>query len=603
MISWSRAGYVVATTLLVALASCGGQLPSSAIGEGQSERAYGQLTSSTALTSLMRDRGLKAPDTTAALPLLRQLQAELAKSDPEGSFDGVTYELTDGNVLGRDWLIQTPNRWGRKADDLPFFPLDCKDCEKDVALPSCSTDSDCGGGVCGSIWPRPGERGTGSSRAPRRKVCLGHSDALIERIHGLISGARRNVDITLLQPAPDTRLLAALRAGINDLVASRRPVSIRVMVGQYPPDGTNAAALLKELTSEATDILASRISIGVAAMRSCTVLEDCDSFSWNHAKIISVDGREALVGGHNMWSTDYLLDNPVHDLSMQVRGPAATSASRFADRLWRYVCDNVERKESVTLVTLGGSPCPPPASPARGAASSDRGIPILAVGRLGFGITKDFANHSELARDLLFGAARDSIRIVQQDIGFRVGRSDTLFPESTFERLIDFLETRQGDIYIVLSNPGGVGNGGNTYFTDVPLEMVARRLREIVQSRVEARDPKSRYAIRRGPDPVNQLLCDRIHLASFRFGPDAAWPSGRPIANHSKFWMIDDRAFYIGSDNMYPVNLQEFGYIVDDRKAATELLDSYWTPLWQWSRAAAVSGRGVEKCIFRQPLK
>jgi hypothetical protein len=63
--------------------------------------------------------------------------------------------------------------------------------------------------------------------------------------------------------------------------------------------------------------------------------------------------------------------------------------------------------------------------------------------------------------------------------------------------------------------------------------------------------------------------------------------------------MVDDRTFYIGSDNMYPVNLQEYGYIVDDPKAAAELIAAYWTPLWEWSSRAAVSGPGVEPCIFR----
>ena len=73
--------------------------------------------------------------------------------------------------------------------------------------------------------------------------------------------------------------------------------------------------------------------------------------------------------------------------------------------------------------------------------------------------------------------------------------------------------------------------------------------------------------------------------------------------NHAKFWMVDDRTFYIGSDNMYPVNLQEYGYIVDDRKAAGEILEAWWNSLWQWSQRAAVSGRGVDKCIFRELLK
>ena len=67
--------------------------------------------------------------------------------------------------------------------------------------------------------------------------------------------------------------------------------------------------------------------------------------------------------------------------------------------------------------------------------------------------------------------------------------------------------------------------------------------------------------------------------------------------------MVDDRLFYIGSDNVYPVNLQEFGYIVDDRRAAAEVLDAYWTPLWQWSRRAALSGEEAGRCIFREPPK
>ena len=193
--------------------------------------------------------------------------------------------------------------------------------------------------------------------------------------------------------------------------------------------------------------------------------------------------------------------------------------------------------------------------------------------------------------------------VSQQDIGFKIGRSDAIFPESTLDRLIDFIEQRDGQVYIVLSNTGSTGNSGSTYYNDVSLRAFARHLRDMVQKRVDARDPKERYEIRKGPDPINALLCSHVHLAPLRFGPDATWPGGMTIANHAKLWMVDDRVFYIGSDNLYPVNLQEFGYIVDDRKAAAELLDAYWNPLWQWSQRAAVSGDGVEPCIFRAPFK
>ena len=84
------------------------------------------------------------------------------------------------------------------------------------------------------------------------------------------------------------------------------------------------------------------------------------------------------------------------------------------------------------------------------------GVPILAVGRLGAGITTDFANQSELARDLMFGAARHTIRISQQDVGLVLGRADPIFPDSTLDRLLDFVERRDGQVYIVLSNPGAL---------------------------------------------------------------------------------------------------------------------------------------------------
>lgn len=583
------------------LATCSGDLPSSSVNDSNAERAFGLLRPSTSIAALIRDRGIQSPN-LAQPDVLQQLQRELAKSDASGAYAGITYDLTRGNSLVADWLVQTPNRWGRKADDLTWFTMGCKDCEPDISLPACSSDADCRGGTCAAIWPRtPGVRGAA------RKVCLGHSDALVVRLHALVASARQSVDIVALQPVPDGRFVAAVRAGIAELAASRRPIEVRVLVGQFPPKGVDAEALLKELTQGVKDMPGSRVSVTAAAMRSCTAFETCNSFSWNHAKYIVVDGRETFLGGHNLWTEDYLTDNPVHDLSMVVRGPAAASASRFADRLWRFVCANLDQKASISLVSYApgqaefGRACPASLA-TRLSPESRGGVEILSVGRLGSGITEDFANQSELARDLMFGAARKSILVAQQDLGFRLGRSDTLFPETALTEMVDLME-RGGDVYVVLSNPGSIGNGGSPYYNDVPVATLAKRLKEIVQKRIEAGDPKARYEIRKGPDPVNALLCSRFHLAPFRFGPDDSWPGGKTIANHSKFWMVDDRVFYIGSDNMYPVNLQELGFVLDDAKAAGTVLDSYWKPLWQWSKRAAVSGDGVEKCIFRDVIR
>lgn len=598
----------VALAAWLALAACSGDLPSTAWQGGAGERGFSAEGSATPLVDLVRQRGIEAPDQDAPLPLLEQLRRELARSDPAGAFAGATYDLTDGNSLPPGWLVQSPTRWGRRAADLPFYSLDCPGCDPDVGLPACRSDADCAnGGTCAPTWPVPAS----SSAAPttRPKVCFGHSDALLLPVHDLVAGARSTVDIAALQPVPGTRFLAALRAGLRALAAGGRPVRVRLIVGHYPPAGADAAALLSSLTAGLRDVPGARLTVSVAVMRSCTADQACRSFSWPHAKFIAVDGNEVLAGGHNLWSEDYLVDQPVHDLSMRLRGPAAASASRFADRLWQFVCANLARKPEVQLAGFASAPadadpaCPAMLAPPPSPATARGGVAMLAVGRLGAGITRDFANQSELARDLAFAAARRTIRLSQQDIGFRLGRSDTLFPESTLDRLLDFIEQRDGHVYIVLSNRDAAGNTGLSYANDVGFAALARHLREMVQKRIDARDPTARYRIATGPDPVNALLCSHVHLAPLRFGPDASWPHGRAIANHAKLWMVDDRLFYIGSDNVYPVNLQEFGYIVDDRRAAAEVLDAYWTPLWQWSRRAALSGEEAGRCIFREPPK
>ena len=572
------------------LAACSGAPPNSAVPEQIAEPHVGTRRATTPLAAITKQYDIHAPDPQSATPLLEQMERELAKSDPNNSFRGITYSLTRGNALGRDWIVQTPNLWGRRATEVPFYPLRCKEgqsCAEDVALPFCSTDADCGGGTCGTIWPLAGSR-------ERRKVCLGHSDALADRLQGLIAGARQSVDITLLQPFPDGRFLAAIRAGLAELAQRRRPIVVRILLGQHPPDGADAAPFLEKLGVANTSL-----RVFVTAMRACFAGEECDGFSWNHAKIVSVDGRVAMVGGHNFWSEDYLVDRPVHDLSMVVHGPAAAAASRFADRMWRFVCSKAKKERGpVQLVgTAEGCPSEPGIEPGPAAGRLD----VLAIGRLGVGITRGFGNHSELARDLLFGAARKTIRIAQQDLGFNLGRSDTLFPESTFEHLIDFIQ-KGGDVYIVLSNPGALGKTGSTYSNDVPVNTFARRLHTLVSRRFERLNQRGMVdqSPRLGPDPVNALLCSRVHLASFRFGPDDKWPDNATFALHSKFYMVDDRAFYIGSDNMYPVNLQEFGYIIDDKAAAQQLIDNWWTPMWQASRRVAVSGEGVPDCIFRK---
>lgn len=536
------------------------------------------------LAQVERDYGIHPLDPTSPTPLLKQALEEVEKTDPLRYFRGRTYRLTTGNRLPQDWLLQTPNAWGKRAAEVPFFPLDCKDCDPEFRLPVCSADAQCGPGRCVPVQATVRKRGDTPA-----KMCVGHSDLVVDRFYRLIVSAERAVDIALLQPPADMRFLAALRNAFTRLANSGRAVTIRVLVGDHPPDGTDAAAFARELLRDAA-APPSRLNVYVGAMRSCSGEPSCGALSWNHAKIVAVDGRRAIVGGHNMWSEDYLGAAPVQDVSMEIDGPAATDAHRFLDELWDFLCEQQPNDEvnewhsALNGTTELGEACLArislPPSPPRGNVS------ILAVARLAAGISPVFADQSLIARDLVLGAATKSVRLLIQDVPFAVAGLDLSWPEHALDALARLL-AKEGDVYMILSNYGAAGPVGN-YSMLVPIGAVATKMREKLREHSTLDDTA-----------LTDLLCRHLHLAPLRFGPDATWPDDEPIGTHAKFWMVDDRAFYVGAENLYPSELQEFGYIVEDKAASAQALRDLWEPAWKWSRAAAVSGDDAPSCVFR----
>jgi hypothetical protein len=130
-----------------------------------------------------------------------------------------------------------------KAAQVTSFPIDCPTCDTDLLLPACAKPSDCGGNRCRPLAASVAVLGSGP-----RKFCAGHSDQFIDSFYDIVVSARRSVDIAMLQPAADARFLAALRNAITRLAYSGQAVAIRAIVGDYPPAGFDAAALLSELS-------------------------------------------------------------------------------------------------------------------------------------------------------------------------------------------------------------------------------------------------------------------------------------------------------------------------------------------------------------------
>jgi phosphatidylserine/phosphatidylglycerophosphate/cardiolipin synthase-like enzyme len=531
---------------------------------------------------------LHALDPASATPLLVQLMAELAKTDPDGRYRGITYDLSTDNQLAGDWLLQTPNAWGVRADAVPYVNLGCSGCDEDFQLPACTRDADCGGARCAHLNAFE----TGRPEDLGKLLCVGQSDRMLDAIYAVVASARKTVDIAVLADLPDSRFLATLRNALMKLARSGRPITVRLLAGTYPTITTDPEGFLHALVRDAAAVPGSQLSVYVGTMRSCAGEAPCGSFSWNHAKIVAADGRIAFVGGHNMWTRDYLLNAPVHDLSMTMRGGAARSTDRFLDALWDFTCAGKgETKYFGWRIDKPDPSCPatldlPPARPGPGK------LMVASVARLGAGVAPAFHDQSDIAAQLMLAAAQHTVRLSQQDLGFSLaGIAEPVWPEAVLRALADLLAVKHGDVYIVLSAVDAEAASGNDYSTGVTLEQLARKLKAIIEQRTKMPDAA-----------LNELLCHRLHLAALRFNDfDKVWPGGYKIANHAKLWVVDDRAFYIGSHNLYPVDLQEFGYIVESRPETERLLKDYWDRLWYHSSLAAISGDEAFRCALRHP--
>ena len=347
----------------------------------------------------------------------------------------------------------------------------------------------------------------------------------------------------------------------------------------------------------------------------------------------------AFVGGMNYWASDYLnTASPVNDVSMQVRGPAAHQVSQFDDILWRHVCANRNRAANgigVVFVNLDrclGNDLPILPEVSTGIVRD----PIMVVGKLGVGIgipnepvrqateftrppvngnegcfkpsekavgkpagdvvndndnagrEYEYRNPGEDALRALILSAKASIFISQQDLLSCLPKRGTLVTDVKFdERLFAALAIKILDgvhVRIVLS--AGKGGASDGYGNGWSLNDVAAVLKEMVAKELQARlhGLSNPFA----SADARAAICKEVGLAHIRSIPAASWPNGKDFANHAKLVAVDNQAFYIGSENLYPSHLQELGFIVEDPSAADHLLREYLAPLWANSRPDAL---------------
>lgn len=481
------------------------------------------------------------------------------------------------------------------------------------------TGSDSSEGLLWEVTKGNSLAGLGSSRPgwiTRTSDCWGATTAcdssavqqqLTSTIRNIIGNAETLVDISSLAPLAYDGFRQAIIDGAADAQrAGRRPL-IRMLWGRSPAapfSDSKLRNLQRDVQAAAPDV---RV---IGALMTNTVVTN--GYSWNHSKIVAADSKIAWAAGINLWSDSYLQSrDPVTDLGVVVNGPAAAGANRFLDVLWSFSCrrEGFGPRYNITIVPKKGGTggCPGKAAPPAPAPEGD--IPVMAVGRAGYINTGlktgrkdpkevsradrrdsgciipplpnpmngdpewDGNNPSDTAIRALVESASSKIVISQQHLVF-----DCAKDPSYDVRLIDALARKVRDgvqVTIVISNKGAKISLFEQYGGDPEgsLNLVMKRLSKIMGSETLARAAARRSLV----------------VAPFRFSTLDRWPGSAAPALHAKVIAVDDQAVMVGSQNAYPNQLQEFGYIVEDARAMADMKREFLDPLERWGRAEALS--------------
>lgn len=440
----------------------------------------------------------------------------------------------------------------------------------------------------------------------------------LQAITATMASAKSIVDIALLWQTgtglPGGSFQQALGQGFKSLASSTN-LLVRIMIGV--PLGP--VVLDKDLRAwlEATLAAGNQKpgNVGYTIVVGC-----CKQSpeSWNHSKIIAADDARAIVGGHNLWSKDYLGTSPVHDVSGLIEGSVVACAHSFCDALWSKPAAVPEvmilHKGKYTYGGNLGWQTRPPAPRGKGNTR------VLALGRLGYGIASELTvatNASVSARVIALCRAQKTIRISQQSLYFSATGLDGGFDFYTLWAIVKALEAGV-TVQIVVSNDVPLRDGGYAGNLEIVLGAltalyVADRLR--IFSIKLARDDTYAWASAALTSPIKGIpitvpwlpskkeyapvvteLNSRLSVARLYYAPSGDyWQVGKskiPAANHAKVYIIDDTHFYVGSDNMYlsgtSHGLQEYGHLIEDQAATQSLIANYWDKLWANSGAHVV---------------
>jgi phosphatidylserine/phosphatidylglycerophosphate/cardiolipin synthase-like enzyme len=210
-------------------------------------------------------------------------------------------------------------------------------------------------------------------------------------------------------------------------------------------------------------------------------------------------------------------------------------------------------------------------------------VPMLTMGRYGAIDKKD--RPADDAFIAMFDAAKKSIKCTLQDLGpvclpsTKIPLPGCVWPKEYLTALGKAIWERGVDVEIVLSNPGSIPGGlsateanyGNGWSC---VDVAAELIKCVKNIHPDASD-----------EDLSAKIQDNLRICFIRRSTHhrGKWRTGISLGLHSKHFIIDNRCAYIGSQNLYMCDLAEWGVVIDDSETVKQIMEEYWTPMWEAS--------------------
>jgi phosphatidylserine/phosphatidylglycerophosphate/cardiolipin synthase-like enzyme len=421
-----------------------------------------------------------------------------------------------------------------------------------------------------------------------------HDDWFPEKMGEILGRTEYFADVMSLGP-PDGLFMTSMQKALKQIAdrKTKKTVRVRMMFGNIVGMPVNCNKVMEELTKGLpTD---ANLQVWVGAWRK--------GVSWNHAKIVAVDGIYLHTGGHNMWDYHYLKNNPVHDLSFEIEGKIASDGHLYANEQWSFIENKqstlggfcvdklpdcmelpVPIRVTVTEWPAGKAPIFPPKykkslHPQRTRQEGD--VPMISIGRYGSLLRSD--RPSDDAIWAMLGSAQTIIRLAIQDLGpvcipkTKIPLPGCVWPKETMTVLGRVIWERGVDVEIILSNPGSIPGGlalteacyGNGWTC---VDVAAEIIKTIRTNYPEADDAALR-----------KKVAENLRVSYIRHKSGNKYDDGKTVGMHAKHFIVDDICSYTGSQNLYICDLGEWGVVVDHEAETQKIKEEYWDPMWKVS--------------------